>query len=391
MDRIRTAVIGTGFMGRVHLEALRRVENVDVVEVAATSLDKARAAAAGYNVLNATGDWQDVIRDPSIEAVHITTPNVSHFPIAKAAFEAGKHVLCEKPLAMNVAEARELVKLQAARKLRGGLCHNLRYYPMVQQMRRMREAGEFGEILVVQGTYSQDWMLYETDWNWRVDPKVSGPSRVMADIGSHFFDMAEHVTGLKVSSVCSDLQTFYPTRKQPVVESSGGSGETFSGKSGGAGKTMDTPIVTEDFGATLFRMAKNGIERARGTMTASQVSAGRKNGLVLEIYGTKGGASWRQECPEELWLGHRDAPNQVQMKDPSLMIEPARGFADYPGGHAEGYPDTFKQLFRRFYASIRDASLTPDYPQMADGLRQLKILEAELASHKAHAWVDVAS
>ena len=382
MDRIRTAVIGTGFMGRVHLEALRRVENVDVVEVAATSLDKARAAAAGYNVLNATGDWRDVIHDPSIDAVHITTPNVSHFPIAKAAFEAGKHVLCEKPLAMNVAEAQELVALQAAKKLRGGLNHNLRYYPMVQQMRRMREAGEFGEILVVQGTYSQDWMLYETDWNWRVDPKVSGPSRVMADIGSHFFDMAEHVTGLKVSAVCSDLQTFWPTRKQPK-----GGGESFSGKLGAAGETVDTPIVTEDFGATLFRMGPNG--KARGTMTASQVSAGRKNGLVLEIYGTKGGATWRQECPEELWLGHRDAPNQLLLKDPSLLGEKARGFADYPGGHAEGYPDTFKQLFRRFYASISDPSLTPDYPQLADGLRQMKILEAEMASHKAHAWVDI--
>jgi predicted dehydrogenase len=379
MDRVRTAVIGTGFMGRVHLEALRRVENVDVVEIAATSSDKARAAAAGYNVLNATGDWQDVIRDPSIEAVHITTPNDSHFPIARAAFEAGKHVLCEKPLAMDVAQAQALVELQAEKKLRGGLCHNLRYYPMVQQMRRMREEGAFGEILVVQGTYSQDWMLYETDWNWRVDPDVSGPSRVLADIGSHFFDMAEHVTGLRVSSVCSDMQIFYPTRKQPK-----GGGETFSGKLGGPSETVDIPIVTEDFGATLFRMGK-----ARGAMTASQVSAGRKNGLVLEIYGTKGGASWRQERPEELWLGHRDAPNQVMLKDPSLMLEPARAFADYPGGHAEGYPDTHKQLFRRFYASIRDASLTPDYPQMADGLRQLKILEAELASHKAHAWVDV--
>ena len=147
---------------------------------------------------------------------------------------------------------------------------------------------------------------------------------------------------------------------------------------------MDTPIVTEDFGATLFRMG-----RARGAMTASQVSAGRKNGLVLEIYGTKGGATWRQECPKELWLGHRDAPNQVLMKDPSLLNETARGFADYPGGHTEGYPDTFKQLFRRFYASISDPSLTPDYPQMADGLRQLKILDAELASHRAHAWMDV--
>jgi predicted dehydrogenase len=347
--------------------------------VAATSQDKARHAAAGYNVLNATGDWRDVITDPSIDAVHITTPNDSHFAIAKAAFQAGKHVLCEKPLAMSVAEGRELVALQAAKKLRGAVNHNLRCYPMVQQMRSMREAGEFGDILVVQGTYSQDWMLYETDWNWRVDPATGGVSRVMADIGSHFFDMAEHVTGLKVTAVCSDLQTFWPTRKRPKSN-----GESFSGKLGTSGETVDVAVTTEDFGATLFRM-----DRTRGAMTASQVSAGRKNGLVLEIYGTKGGASWRQESPNELWLGHRDDPNQLLLKDPALLTEQARGFADYPGGHAEGYPDTQKQLFRRFYASIADPSLTPDYPQMADGLRQLTILEAELASHKAQAWVDV--
>jgi predicted dehydrogenase len=377
VNRIRTAVIGTGFMGRVHLEALRRVENVDVVEIAATSADKAHTAAEGFNVLNATSDWHNVIADPSIDAVHITTPTVSHFSIAKAAFEAGKHVLCEKPLAMSVAEAAELVALQTAKKLCGAVNHNLRYYPMVQQIKAMCEAGEFGDILVIQGTYSQDWMLYETDWNWRVDPKISGQSRTMADIGSHFFDMAEHVTGLKVSALCSDWQTFHPVRKRPAS-----GGESFSDSR--SSETVDVPVVTEDFGATLFRMG-----RTRGAMTASQVSAGRKNGLVLEIYGTKGGAAWHQERPEELWLGHRDAPNQVLLKDPSLMNAAARGFADYPGGHAEGYPDTHKQLFRRFYASISDPSLTPDYPQMTDGLRQLKIIEAELASNKAHAWMDV--
>jgi predicted dehydrogenase len=377
--RIRTAVIGTGFIGRVHVEALRRVEHVDVVEIAATSLDKARAAGAGYNVLNATDDWHNVIADPSIDAVHIATPNVLHFPIAKAALEAGKHVLCEKPLAMDVGEAEQLVRLQTAKNLRGGLCHNLRYYPMVQQMRAMCQAGELGEILVVQGTYSQDWMLYQTDWNWRADPAVGGASRVMADIGSHFFDMAEHVTGLKVSSVLSDLQTFWPVRKRPAR-----GGESFSGKLGADAETVDVKVVTEDFGSTMFRMG-----RARGLMSASQVSAGRKNGLVLEIYGTKAGATWRQERPEELWLGHRDGPNQLLLKDPSLLAEKARPWADYPGGHAEGFPDTFKQLFRRFYASIADATLAPDYPQMADGLRQMKILQAELASNKTRSWADV--
>jgi predicted dehydrogenase len=368
-------------MGRVHLEALRRVEHVDVVEVAGTSREKAQRAGAGYNVLNVTGDWRDVVADPSIDAVHITTPNHSHFPVAKAAFEAGKHVLCEKPLAMNVAEAQELTVLQTARGLRGGLCHNLRYYPMVQQMRRMREAGAFGEILVVQGTYSQDWMLYPTDWNWRVDPQLNGASRVMADIGSHFFDMAEHVTGMRVTSLCSDLQIFHTTRQEPA-----GGGESFSGKLGGTMTRTQRIVTTEDFGATLFRMG-----RVRGVMTASQVSAGRKNGLVLEVYGTKGGATWRQEQPEELWLGHRDAPNQTLLKDPSLMDETARSWSDLPGGHAEGYHDTFKQLFRRFYDSIRDPGCVPDYPQMADGLRQMQILEAELESSRRQAWMEVSS
>ena len=380
--RIRTAVIGTGFMGRVHLEALRRVPNVDVVEVAGTSLEKARALGAGYGIVNATADWRDIMADPSIDAVHITTPNDSHFPIAKAAFEAGKHVLCEKPLGLTVAEAQSLTELQAITKLRGALCHNLRYYPMVQQIRAMREAGELGDILVVQGTYSQDWMLYESDWNWRVEPAASGASRVMADIGSHFFDMAEHLTGLKVRSLCSDWQIFHPTRKRPK-----NGGETFSGKLGAASESTEEKIETEDFGATLFRMGP----RARGAMTASQVSAGRKNGLVMEIYGTKAGLTWRQEKPEELWIGHRDAPSQTLLKDPSLMLETARGFADVPGGHAEGYQDTFKQLFRRFYASIADPGAPPNYPQMADGLRQMNILAAELESNRRHGWVDVAT
>jgi predicted dehydrogenase len=380
--RIRAAVIGTGFMGRVHLEALRRIPNVDVVTIAGTSVEKAKALGAGYGIAGATDDWRTITADPGVDAVHITTPNDSHFPIAKAAFEAGKHVLVEKPLALTVAEARVLTELQGAKRLRGALCHNLRYYPMVQQIRAMREAGELGDILVVQGTYSQDWMLYETDWNWRVEPAASGVSRVMADIGSHFFDMAEHLTGLKVQSLCSDWQIFHPTRQQPKA-----GGETFSGKLAAPSESVAKHVETEDFGATLFRMEG----RTRGAMTASQVAAGRKNGLVMEIYGTKAAVTWRQEKPEELWIGHRDSPNQTLLKDPSLMRETARGFADVPGGHAEGYQDTFKQLFRRFYASIADPKAPAEYPQMADGLRQMNILAAEMQSNRRRAWVDVAT
>jgi predicted dehydrogenase len=291
-------------------------------------------------------------------------------------------VLCEKPLAVSTLEAEELKGSAIRKDLRNCVCHNLRYYPMVQQMRQLREAGELGEILMVQGTYSQDWLLYDTDWNWRVTSKDGGPSRCMADVGSHWFDMAEHGTGLRVSSLCADLQTFHRKRRQPR-----GPVETFANKMSGAQETLDTPVDTEDCGTVIFRMG----ERARGAMTASQVSAGRKNRLSIEIYGTKAGVAWDQERPDELWIGRRDGPNGLMIKDPSLLQPGARSFADLPGGHSEGYDDTFKQVFRRFYASIRDPEAPRDYPQFADGLRQLAILDAELDSHRTRTWIDLSA
>ena len=380
MKPIRTAIFGTGFMGRVHLEAVRRVESVEAAAIMGRNLEAARRLGGGFSVPVATTDYREILRDPAIDAVHVCTPNAQHFPMAKDALNAGKHVLCEKPLATSVEEGEELVSLAAQKGLRNAVCHNLRYYPMVQQMRRMREAGDLGEILVVQGTYSQDWLLYDTDWNWRVDAKAGGPSRCMADIGSHFFDMAEHVTGLRVTSLCADLQTFHPTRKQPKH-----SVETFANKLLGPEDYIETPIDTEDFGAVVFRMGT----RTRGVMTASQVSAGRKNRLNIEVYGTKSSVAWDQERPDELWTGQRDSGNPVFIKDPSLLKPGARSYADLPGGHSEGYDDTFKQVFRRFYASIGTPGGAIEYPQFSDGLRQLTILTAALKSHATRAWVDV--
>lgn len=379
MKTIRTAIFGTGFMGRVHLEAVRRVEGVEAAAISGRNEAAVRKLGAAFSIPTITTDYRDVLRDPSIEAVHICTPNAQHLPMAKEALEAGKHVLCEKPLTTTVAESEELVVLAAKKGVRNCVCHNLRYYPMVQQMRRLREAGDLGEILVVQGTYSQDWLLYDTDWNWRVDEKSAGASRCMADIGSHFFDMAEHVTGLRVGSLCADLQTFHKTRKQPKH-----SVETFANKMTGPEDYIETPVETEDFGAVVFRMGG----RTRGSMTASQVSAGRKNGLSIEIYGTKSSVAWNQERPDELWQGHRDTPNSISVKDPSLLQPGARSYADLPGGHSEGYDDTFKQVFRRFYGSIRSGGVA-EYPQFVDGLRQMKILGAVLESNSKRAWIDV--
>jgi len=380
MKPIKTAIFGTGFMGRVHLDALRRLESVEVVAIAGRNLEVARKLGAGFGIPTVTADYREILRDPAVDAVHILTPNALHYSMTKAALEAGKHVACEKPVTTTVEEARELVELAAKKGLRNCVCHNLRYYPLVQQLRRMVEAGELGEILSVQGGYSQDWLLYDTDWNWRIDSQAGGASRCMADIGSHWFDMAEHVTGLRVTSLVADLQTFHATRKQPR-----GPIETFANKLRGPEDYIERAVDTEDFGAVIFRMGS----RTRGSVVASQVSAGRKNRLAIEVYGSKASVAWDQERPNELWIGHRDTGNQIILKDPALLKPEARAYADLPGGHAEGYDDTFKQMFRRFYSSISDPEIPPEYPQFIDGLWQLTILKAEFESHRTRGWIDL--
>jgi predicted dehydrogenase len=380
MKKLKTALFGTGFVGRVHLEAIRRLGYVELYAIGEPQIEKARELAAEFGAERTEPDYRRILEDPAVDAVHICTPNAFHFPIAKDALKAGKHVICEKPLAISLGEAQDLVKLAKETGRRNCTSHNLRFYPMVQQMRRMREDGDLGDLLIVQGTYSQDWLLHDTDWNWRLDSKFNGPSRTLADIGSHWCDMAEHVTGQRITSVCADMQTFHKTRKQPK-----GPVETFAGKTLAPEDYIETAIDTEDFGAVVFRMG----ERTRGSFTASQVSAGRKNRLNIEIYGTKCGVAWDQERPDELWIGNRNSNNQILIKDPSLLKAKAKSYADLPGGHSEGYDDTFKQIFRRFYQSIEDPAAEPEYPQFVDGLRQLTILQSELDSHAKHAWVDV--
>jgi predicted dehydrogenase len=370
-------------MGRTHLEALRRLGSVEVQAIGAASVQEARDLAAAFGIERAEADYRVILDEPSIDAIHVCTPNYLHYEVAAAALVAGKHVICEKPLATGSEAAAKLVSLARERRLRHATNHNLRYYPMVQQMRAMRAAGELGDILIVQGTYSQDWLLYETDWNWRVEAREGGPSRVMADIGSHWCDMAEHVTGLRISSLCADVQTFHRTRRRPA-----GPVQTFQRESAEPATRITTgnttAVDTEDFGSVQFHMG----DRARGAFTASQVSAGRKNRLNIEVYGTRSSVSWDQERPDELWIGNRNSRNQLMLKDPSLLEPVARSYADFPGGHSEGYDDTFKQLFRRFYQSIDDPAAA-DYPLFDDGLRQLRLVEAEIESNCRRAWVEV--
>lgn len=367
-------------MGRVHAENVRRLGSVEITAVAGSSTERAREFGSSIGVARTTGDYRELLQDSGIDAVHILTPNALHYPMCRAALESGKHVLCEKPFTVSVAEARELVELAAKTGLANCIQHNLRYYPVVQQIRRMVEAGELGEVLIVQGTYSQDWLLYDTDWNWRVQAEANGALRAMGDIGSHWMDMIEHLTGLRITELCADLATFHSTRRRPK-----GSVETFTGKQLAPGDYERVAIATEDFGSVLLRLG----DRARGAFTVSQMSAGRKNMFAIEIYGTKAGAAWNQERPDELWIGQRNAPNQIVVKDPALLHPQAAAYADLPGGHSEGYDDTHKQVFKRFYARVGDRSAPVEYPTFEDGLRGMRLLERVAESAKKRGWVKV--
>jgi predicted dehydrogenase len=328
----------------------------------------------------ATANLNDVLNDRQIEAIHVCTPNVDHFPMSMAGIQAGKAVLCEKPLTMDVSQARQLVEAAQSKHAINCVEHNLRYYPVVQQIRQMIAAGDIGDVLIAQGTYSQDWLLYDTDWNWRLDSKENGKLRVMGDIGSHWMDMIQHLTGLSITAVCADLATFYKERKRPK-----GSVETFSGKKPAGADYELFPVDTEDFGMVMLRLG----DRARGAFTVSQMSAGCKNRFTVEIFGTKAGVGWNQEQPDTLWIGHRNEPNQIIIKDAALFYPAAAKFADLPGGHSEGYDDSHKQVFKRFYAKIADPNAPVDYPTFEDGLRGMILLAKVAESAANQAWVKV--
>lgn len=380
MKKVTTAIIGTGFMGRVHIEGIRRLGHVEVVAVAGSSDASAKKFADEMGVERSTGDYKTLLADPSIDAVHVLTPNSLHFPMSMAALEAGKAVLCEKPLTVTSAEAKKMVALAAKKNLPNAVCHNLRYYPVVQHVRRIIESGELGEILHVQGTYSQDWLLYETDFNWRIEADRNGELRAMGDIGSHWMDMIQHLTALPITSVCADLATFHKTRKKPKVAV-----QTFAGKKLKPSDYEDVAITTDDWGAVMLHLG----DRARGAFTVSQVAAGCKNKFAFEIYGTKAGVQWNQEEPDRLWIGHRNTPNQLIVKDGSLLHPKAAAYAELPGGHSEGYDDSHKALYKRFYQKVADPSVPVEYPTFEDGLRGMILLEKVAESAKKQKWVKV--
>jgi predicted dehydrogenase len=372
-------------MGAAHIDGLRRVPGVNVVAISSIDRPRAEELADYFAIPHLFDDWREILDRPDIAAVHNCTPNNLHFEVNRALLESGKHVLSEKPLTLTSEESGELVSLAREMGVVTAINFNYRGYPLIQHARGMVSRGELGDVRLVHGHYLQDWLLYDTDYNWRLESKVSGTSRAIADIGSHWFDLIQFVTGAKITRVFAHLYRAHQTRKKPKFEI-----ETYKGKELGAIAEYDEVAIDTEDGGFVFLELDNG---ARGNLTVSQVSPGRKNHQWFEVDGARAAISWNQEEPNQLWIGHREKANEILIKDPSLLDDEARGYAHYPGGHPEGYPDGPRNLFRNFYRFIQ-AGKAPgrdraDFPTFEDGDWEVRIVEAVLRSNEAQSWVDV--
>jgi predicted dehydrogenase len=375
------AVVGTGFVGVVHVDALRRL-GIDVVGVVGSSPDRARAKAAAAALPDPYESFEAMLADERVDVVHLATPNHLHYAQAKAALAAAKHVVCEKPLALDAAESGELLELAR----RSGLVHctnfNIRFYPQCQEARALVAGRRIGDVWNAHGSYLQDWLAKPTDWNWRLEPEKGGALRAVADIGSHWLDLAQFLTGRRVVEVLADMGTTIPVRQRPT-------GEVESFAAADDAERVEAQMSTDDLAHMLLRFDGS----ARGSVVVSQVSSGRKNDLSIELDGSDGTLAWSSEQHEELWLGHRDRPNETLLRNPALFEPAAAASTTLPAGHAEGYADTFRELYRVVYAAVAHGGMPekPEFPTFADGHRANVIGEAVARSARERRWVEVAA
>jgi predicted dehydrogenase len=379
LSTIGAAVIGTGFIGSVHLTTLRRL-GIPVIGVLGSSAARGADRARALGVAKAYGSLDELLADPAVQVVHVTSPNVAHYGQVKAILAAGKHVICEKPLAMTSAQSAEMLAMARASGKVAAVCYNTRFYPLNQHAHGMMKAGELGDLRLITGHFHQDWLAKDTDWNWRLEADEGGPLRSVSDIGTHWVDLTNFVTGQKPVSVIAELATFIPERQKPL-----GPVETFTTSKGA---TETRKIATDDAATILLRYGNGG----RGMMSTSQVSHGRRGLLSWDISGAKASAAWSAEHPEDLWIGHREAPNQILLRDPSLMNPTGAAAAFMPGGHPEGFADTWAAFFTQVYRDVTRGGRGADstWASFDDGHYEMLFCDAVLASAARGAWVDVA-
>jgi len=376
---IKVGLIGTGYIGPVHLDALVRMGGLQVKTIIDVNAQLAEKAAAEFNVPHSGTDFRQVIEDSEIDVIHNCTPNKYHFEITKAALEAGKQVLSEKPLAMTLEQAEQLVELAEKKRAVTGIDFCYRYYPVVQEMAARVRRGDAGAIRMVSGSYLQDWLSREIDWTWRLLRSESGESNITADLGSHWFDLIQFVTGLKVEQVIGDLATLIPVRKRPKRQ-------VLAFEKVDEVESEEVEVELEDYSSILFRLS-GGVP---GSFTTSQVCAGRKSDTEFQIYGSKCSYAWNHKEATRLWIGHRDKANEILIENPTLQDPSSARYATLPAGHPLGYRDAVLNLFRDYYGAVEKGGGGSEIrPTFKTGFEEMKILEAVLASHKKRGWAEV--
>ncbi len=380
LNEIKAGVVGIGFIGVAHVEALRRL-GVQVVGVVGSSPERARAKAETAGLPDVYDSVESLVADPEIDVVHITSPNYAHADQVRLVLDAGKHVVCEKPLALTSEDTADLVTRAATAGRVNAVCFNIRFYPANHQARAMVASGDIGRPRLITGSYHQDWLLRETDWNWRLQPEEAGGLRAVADIGSHWLDLTSFISAKKVVDVMADLHTLVPVRRHPA-----GPVETFSTVSD-TDDLVEERMTSDDAAGILLRYE----DGARGAVTISQVSAGQKNTLRYEVAGSESAVSWSSNQPDDLLIGHRGRANEVLSRDPGLFAPEAAALIAYPGGHVEGFPDTFRALFSRVYEDVAAGAPAPNpaYPTFADGHDVMLVTEAVARSHQEQRWAPV--
>jgi predicted dehydrogenase len=375
LNKVGCGIVGFGFIGPHHAEAMRRIPAAELVAVASMS-EAGREKARRLGVPRVYESHEELIADPDVGLVDVATPTRYHHPVATAAIRAGKHVVVDKPLAVSRGQAEEMLEAATAAGVVHGITFNYRYNAVVQHARAMLRRGDLGELRIVRGHYLQEWLLYDTDYSWRLDPDESGEAAMVADAGCHWFDLVEYVSGARVESVLADLTTLIPVRRRPA----GGAVEAFS--SAGTTEREDYTVRVPDCGTVLLRFS-NG---ARGTFLTSPLCAGHKNDLRVEFCGSRASLEWGEEQSHQLWIGRRDEPNQILMKDPSLLDASALPYAALPGGHNEAWPDAFRNTLGAIIEhAASGATMRPDvpFPTFAAGVRAAVIADALVASYRA--------
>ncbi|MDO9465215.1 MAG: Gfo/Idh/MocA family oxidoreductase [bacterium] len=382
-NKFKVGIIGMGFIGKIHLEELSRVEGIEVLAIADSNIELVKNIGERFGIKKIYSDWEELVNDKDIEVVHNCTPNNLHFEVNQKVIESGKEIFSEKPLALSSEESGILVEKAREKGTITGINFCYRYYPVIQEAAYRIKSGEIGNVHTVLGHYLQDWLLYSTDYSWRLDPKFSGRSNVMGDLGSHWCDLVQFITGSRIKEVMAELRTVIPKRQRPKDKSA----LTFSDRISQNSEEVD--ITLDDYGALMLRFENN----ARGTFTTAQVCAGRKCNIDIQVYGTEKSLAWNHERPSELWMGKRNEANEIFFESPLLQHKSTQHYATLPSGHPMGYRDAVLNLFRDYYNTIKDKregnKAISNHPDFIAGHNEMLVLEAALESVEQRTWTEV--